>query len=457
MVILFIAVFFACLLTMFIIHKKGASFNTMVIVGLVGGIVLGCLLCLAPQGAISETLRWTGLIGNIYVRLLKMMAIPLIFISIICAIINQKAGAGLGKTTAIILAVLLSTAAIAAVVGGVTAQALNVSAEGMEMGEAETSRGTALEERSAGMKGVEETILDVIPSNPLYALSGQGSSATLAVVLFACLLGIGIRGVGTYAEEQASFLTRFMNATNTVVVEIVMMILQLTPYGIFSLMMGTIAGSDYTSLLRLAKFVFASYLAIAIMFVIHGLILAFFRVSPLMFFRKAMATLTFAFTSRTSAGTLPLTVRTLTEKMGLEEGTANLSGSLSISIGQNGCGAIYPAMLVVMVAPVVGQAITIGYFIKMVIIVTIASIGIAGVGGGATFAAITVLNALGLPVGIAGLLVAVEPMIDMARTALNVSDGMIAGLVTGKVTNQIDMKVYNDKKKDFKDKAATKA
>ena len=135
------------------------------------------------------------------------------------------------------------------------------------------------------------------------------------------------------------------------------------------------------------------------MFIIHGLILAAVGVSPLIYFKKAMTTLIFAFTSRTSAGTLPLTIRTLTDEMGVDNGVSNLAGSLSTSIGQNGCAAIYPAMLVVMVAPAVGQPITPSFFILMVIIITFASIGIAGVGGGATFAGITVLSALGLPVG----------------------------------------------------------
>ena len=158
------------------------------------------------------------------------------------------------------------------------------------------------------------------------------------------------------------------------------------------------------------------------MFVIHGLILAFAGLSPFVYFKKAMTTLVFAFTSRTSAGTLPLTIRTLTDEMGVDNGVSNLAGSLSTSIGQNGCAAIYPAMLVVMVAPAVGQPIT-----------------------------------LGLPVGLAGLLVGIEPVIDMARTALNVSDGMVTALVSAKMTKNIDMDAYNDKSRNLDKKPAAKA
>jgi len=430
---------------LFVLQKKGKSFNVRVVAGLFGGIIFGAILkTVADDAAVSESLRWISLVGTAYTKLLKMMVIPLIFVSIVCAIINQKSGKNLGKITALVLVILLSTAAVSAVVGGVTASAFGVSAEGLEIGEAESKKTTQLEEKAKEGLSIEDTIIDIIPSNPIYAMTGQGSNATLSVVVFAALLGIGVIGVRTYAPEQAEFFGKLMNSLNTLVVEVVMMIIMLTPFGIFSLMTKTIAGSDYTSILRLVTFVLASYTAIFIMFIIHGLILAVVGISPLTYFKKAMTTLVFAFTSRTSAGTLPLTIRTLTDEMGVDNGVSNLAGSLSTSIGQNGCAAIYPAMLVIMVAPAVGQPITPSFFILMVVVITFASIGIAGVGGGATFAGITVLSALGLPVGIAGLLVGIEPVIDMARTALNVSDGMVTGLVAAKLTNNIDMKVYND-------------
>ncbi len=441
---------------LFVLQKKGKSFNVRVVAGLFGGIIFGAILkTVADDAAVSESLRWISLVGTAYTKLLKMMVIPLIFVSIVCAIINQKSGKNLGKITALVLAILLSTAAVAAVVGGVTATAFGVSAEGLEIGEAESKKTSQLEEKAQEGISFEDTIIDIIPSNPIYALTGQGNNATLSVVLFAAFLGIGVIGVRTYAPEQAEFFGKIMNSLNTLVVEVVMMIIKLTPFGIFSLMTKTIAGSDYTSILRLVTFVLASYTAIFVMFIIHGLILAAVGVSPLIYFKKAMTTLIFAFTSRTSAGTLPLTIRTLTDEMGVDNGVSNLAGSLSTSIGQNGCAAIYPAMLVVMVAPAVGQPITPSFFILMVIIITFASIGIAGVGGGATFAGITVLSALGLPVGIAGLLVGIEPVIDMARTALNVSDGMVTGLVAAKLTKNIDMNVYNDKSVNLEKKSAS--
>jgi len=141
-----------------------------------------------------------------------------------------------------------------------------------------------------------------------------------------------------------------------------------------------------------------------------------------------------------------MTVQALTSKLGVSKGISNLSASLGTSIGQNGCAGIYPAMVAVMIAPAVGiNPLAPAFIIKLIIVTAIGSFGIAGVGGGATFAALTVLSIMGLPVGLVGLLIAIEPLIDMARTALNVSDSMVTGIVSGKLLNELDISAYNDK------------
>jgi L-cystine uptake protein TcyP (sodium:dicarboxylate symporter family) len=131
--------------------------------------------------------------------------------------------------------------------------------------------------------------------------------------------------------------------------------------------------------------------------------------------------------------------------MGVPEGTANLAGTLGTSIGQNGCAGIYPAMLAVMIAPTMGiNPLDPIFLVRLIVVTTFASFGIAGVGGGATFAALVVLSAMGFPVGLAGLLIAIEPLIDMARTSLNVSDSILAGVVAAKSMNELDLEEYNN-------------
>ena len=133
------------------------------------------------------------------------------------------------------------------------------------------------------------------------------------------------------------------------------------------------------------------------------------------------------------------------KQLGVSDGIANFAGSFGLSIGQNGCAGIYPAMLAVMIAPTVGiDPLTPSFIATLIIIVAISSFGVAGVGGGATFAAILVLSAMDLPVALAGLLISVEPLIDMGRTALNVSGSMTSGVLTSKITHDLDKEAYNE-------------
>jgi uncharacterized protein len=181
-----------------------------------------------------------------------------------------------------------------------------------------------------------------------------------------------------------------------------------------------------------------------IMFAIHLIMLTLTGLNPVTYMKKVFPVLAFAFTSRSSAGTLPLNIRTQKNKLGVSEGVANFSGSFGLSIGQNGCAGVYPAMLAVMIAPTVGiNPLTPSFILTLIVVVAISSFGVAGVGGGATFAAILVLSAMDLPVALAGLLISVEPLIDMGRTAVNVSGAMTSGVITSKVTGDLDSETYN--------------
>ena len=139
-----------------------------------------------------------------------------------------------------------------------------------------------------------------------------------------------------------------------------------------------------------------------------------------------------------------MTVKTLNSGFGLEKGISGFAASLGTSIGQNGCAGIYPAMLAVMIAPTVGvNPLDPGFIMTLIAIITVSSFGVAGVGGGATFAALIVLSALDFPVALAGLLISIEPLIDMGRTALNVSGSITAGTLTSRLMGQTDMAVFN--------------
>jgi L-cystine uptake protein TcyP (sodium:dicarboxylate symporter family) len=449
-VILNIMVMLAFVYAIIWMQKKHYSFTKRVLSALVVGIIYGAVLQLiygVSSPIVVEANTWFGVIGNGYVRLLKMIVMPLIFVSISTAIINQNSK-NLGKKAGTIIAVLVITAAISAAVGAFTAGAFGLNTSGIQVGEAQALQGKVLDESLIEFKEttVQEQIVAIIPTNPFYSLTGQGSSATLSVVVFAGFLGIAVSAIKKKHVESAETFTKFLNSLHDVVMRMVTVILRLTPFGVLALMTKMVSTSNFSEIVKLLQFVLASYVAIFIMFLIHFIILAVNGLNPLTYLKKSTSVLIFAFTSRTSAGTIPINVETQTDRLGVSRGMANLSASLGTSIGQNGCAGIYPAMLAVMIAPTLGiDPLAPAFLIKLILVTAISSFGIAGVGGGATFAALTVLSAMGLPVGLVGLLIAIEPLIDMARTALNVSDSMVAGLVSSKLMNELDINVYNSK------------
>ena len=214
---------------------------------------------------------------------------------------------------------------------------------------------------------------------------------------------------------------------------LVRFVIRLTPYGVFALMIKMAAISKWEDILSLGSFIVASYIAIILMFIVHGVLLGLSGINPITYFKKALSTLSFAFTSRSSAASIPLNIETQTDKLGNNPVVANFSATFGATIGQNGCAGIYPAMLAVMVAPTVGiDPFTVSYIATLVLVAAISSFGIAGVGGGATFAAIVVLSTLNLPLELVGLLISIEPLIDMGRTALNVNGAMTAGTLSSK-------------------------
>ncbi|KZE64891.1 sodium:dicarboxylate symporter [Fictibacillus phosphorivorans] len=449
LVLLNIAIMLILLGVLYYMQKKHVSFSKRVFTGLGLGILFGLGLQYgygADSEVASKSTDWFNLVGGGYVTFLKMIVMPLVFISILSAFTRLNLKGNIGKLSGMIIAILIGTTAIAAVVGIATSVAFDLEAVQIEQGDAETARGEQMESTFTEVKDLTlpQQILSLLPANPFLDFTGARPTSTIAVVVFAAFLGVAYLGVRRKQEEHAELFAKIVDAFYSVIMRVVTLILRLTPYGVLALMTKTVALSDMGAIAKLGKFVIASYVALLIMFGIHLLLLTFAGLSPVTYMKKAFPVLSFAFTSRTSAGALPLNIRTQ-KSMGVPDGIANFSGSFGLSIGQNGCAGIYPAMLAVMIAPTVGiDPLSPSFLLTLVVVVALSSFGVAGVGGGATFAAILVLSAMDLPIALAGLLISVEPLIDMGRTAVNVSGAMTSGLLTSKVQKQLDTDVYND-------------
>lgn len=449
LVIVNVVVLLLLISLLIIMHKKHVSFSKRVFVGLGLGILFGLFLHFVYGSAsdiVIETTSWFGIVGTGYVKLLQMVAMPLVFISIIAAFTKVIIGKNFGKMAGVILAVLIGTTAISAAVGIASASGFNLDATSLMGGSAEQARGEEIVAKNEAMTSttLPQQIIDLIPSNPFLDLTGARPSSTIAVVIFAAFLGFAYLGVRRKDEKTAETIKTGIDAIYSLVMYVVKIILRLTPFGILAIMTSTVATSDFGAIYNMGKFVIASYVALIAMFIIHLIIVAFTGMSPITYIKKVAPTLLFAFTSRSSAGTLPLNIQTQRKRLGVSEAIANFAGSFGVSIGQNGCAGVYPAMLAVMIAPTVGiNPLEPSFIFTLILIVAISSFGVAGVGGGATFAAIIVLSAMDLPVALAGILISVEPLIDMGRTALNVSGSMVAGVTSARATGELDKEVYN--------------
>ncbi|CAM3005457.1 L-cystine transporter [Vibrio ordalii] len=436
-----LAVFIGILFFLFGQQKKSHTLSRLVLLGLILGSAFGLALqVVLGEGhvAIKETLGWVNVVGNGYVGLLKMVIMPLVLVSMIAAVVKLDKGGSLGKISGLTISILLLTTAVSALIGIFVTQAFGLTADGLVEGSRETARIAVLESRAATVSDltIPQMLLSFIPTNPFADLTGARSTSIIAVVIFGVLTGIAARKVMSEKAELETPIRTFVEAIQSIVMRLVKMVMALTPYGIAALMAKVVATSSAGDILSLLGFIVASYVAIALMFVVHGILVSFVGVSPKEYFQKIWPVLTFAFTSRSSAATIPLNVEAQITKLNVPPAIANLSASFGATIGQNGCAGIYPAMLAVMVAPTVGiNPMDVHFILSLVAIIAISSFGIAGVGGGATFAALIVLPAMGLPVTIAALLISIEPLIDMARTALNVSGSMTAGTITSRLLN----------------------
>ncbi|HDA2182971.1 TPA: L-cystine transporter [Staphylococcus aureus] len=427
--------------------RKHISFAKRVFTALGIGIVFGVLLHLVygtHSNVITSTSDWFNIVGQGYVALLQMIVMPLIFISIVAAFTKIQIGEKFAKIGSLIFIFLIGTVTIAAIVGVVYALMFGLDASTINLGNAEQARGSEIAKQAKDLTAhtLPQQILELLPKNPFLDFTGQRATSTIAVVIFASFIGFAYLRVARKQPDHGELLKRAIDAIYSLVMAIVTFVLRLTPYGVLAIMANTLSTSDFGAIWTLGKFLIASYAALITMYIIHLIILSLLGISPIRYIKKTLEVLIFAFTSRSSAGTLPLNVQTQTRRLGVPEGIANFAATFGLSIGQNGCAGIYPAMLAIIVAPVANVEIDLQFIVTLIAVVIISSFGVAGVGGGATFASILVLSTLNLPVALAGVLISVEPLIDMGRTALNVNDSMLAGTGTAKLTKHWDKDTF---------------
>lgn len=454
--ILNIIVFIILLFGLSRVGRAGWSLSRKVLAGLLLGIAFGLALQFiygAGSSIITESLTWFNIVGNGYVQLLQMIVMPLVFASILSAVARLHNVSSLGKISVLTIGVLLFTTAISVLVAVLVTWLFGLSAEGLVQGVQETARLNAIQSNYVGKVAdltVPQLILSFVPKNPFADLAGASPTSIISVVIFAVFLGISAIQLVNDAPEKGHKVVAAIDILQTWVMKLVRLIMRITPYGVMALMTKVVASSNLQDILKLGTFVVASYLGLALMFLVHALLLSVNGINPLRYFRKVWPVISFAFTSRSSAASIPLSIEAQNLRLGTPESIASFSASFGATIGQNGCAGLYPAMLAIMVAPTLGiNPFEPAWIATLVGIVTLSSVGVAGVGGGATFAALIVLPSLGLPVTLVALLISIEPLIDMGRTALNVNGAITAGTLTSRWLGQTNKQVFESDEKSM--------
>lgn len=421
-------------------QKRKISFFMRMLVGL----ILGCIIGLGvqaiegfPDGStvvLKETSTWYGLFGRTFIAFIRMIVIPLVFVSIVKVILDFGGDKSLTKVTRRGIFWLLFTTGIAAILGMILASV-------MGLGKGDEVVQTLAKQREYST--LVDTFVNLVPNN---IISAMNNNNIIGLVIFSALVGIGANRMAPKVPEAMNVFKQFIDALHKIVMSITMTVIKYMPYAVIALLAGTIISNGIPAVKKVSSFVLAIYIASIIMIGIHLIIIAAHGLSPMMFLKKSRDTLMMAFSSRSSVGTLPMTISTLTERLGVSGGTANLIPSLGTTMGMNGCAGFFPALLVMMVANMVGIEMNLQFYIMLLIVIVIGSIGIAGVPGTATIAATIALSGMGMGeyFPLIGMVLAIDPMIDMARTMTNISGAMTSAVVTDKELGLLDKDLYRD-------------
>ena len=427
----------------FIINKmsKKFKFTKLMIISIFIGLALGVFIQLVAKFPdnpgeitwINEVSTWYGLFGNGFMDLLKMIVVPLVLVSIIRVIMNMKED-NLGKLTFKSMFMFFATTAMAAIIAVIVAKIFNLGSSSIQA--------VSTSEELREITSLPDTIRGLLPSNPVKAMADGN---TVAVVIFASFLGLAIRRLSKKYLDIIKPFMDFVEAFYKIIVSVAITVIKLMPYAVVPLMASTIASRGVKSLLDVVDFILALYISVAIMFVVHLVIITLSGMNPLTYIKNASKALILAFTSRSSLGTLPVTLEVLTENMDVDSGTASFVTSLGSNMGMNGCAGIYPALVSVMLANMAGVEMNFTFYVMLIIVITISSLGIAGIPGTATMSVSVVISGMGMGAyfPLAGAIIAIDPILDMGRTMLNVNGAMAASIV-------VDSSMKKENKKERK-------
>lgn len=415
---------------------KKMGLTTRIFIALLAGVIFGAALCyLVPDGSFKNDILVEGVlyvVGQGFIRLMKMLVVPLVFCSIVCGSMSIGDTKKLGTVGVRSLIFYLCTTACAVTVALLVGNLLNPGV-GLDLSVLQSTN-TQVESMQA--TSLTETLLNIIPDNPIGALA---KGEMLQIILFALIVGVILAKLGERAETVGSFFSQF----NDVMMEMTMMVMSLAPVGVFCLISRTFATIGFSAFLPLAKYMVAVFLALGIQcFVVYLSMLKLFTgLNPIKFIKNFFPVMAFAFSTATSNATIPLSIDTLAKKMGVSKRISSFTIPLGATINMDGT-SIMQGVAVVFAAQAFGIHLDMMDYITVIGTATLASVGTAGVPSVGLVTLTMVFNSVGLPVEAIGLIMGIDRILDMTRTAVNITGDAVCTTIVAHQNKALDKSVF---------------
>lgn len=416
--------------------RKKAGLTTLIFIALLSGMLLGGIIHYAiPSGYIRDTIFVDGIfyvVGNGFLRLMQMLVVPLVFCSIVCGSASIGDTKTLGKVgVKTVLFYLLTTAlAIMAALGIALIIRPGIGIPSSALKTAGSVSGT-IEKTS-----VAETILNIIPTNPI---KGLADGNMLQIILFAILIGIILAKLGEKVEVVSNFFAQF----NDIMMEMTNMVMKLAPVGVFCLITRTFSGIGFSAFIPLLKYMVSVLLSLAFhcLIIYAALFFIFTRLNPYHFIKKYLPVMGFAFSTATSNATIPLAIETLKEKMGVSKKISSFTIPLGATVNMDGT-AIMQGVAVVFASQAFGIPLTPTDYATVILTATLASIGTAGVPSVGLITLTMVFASVGLPTEAIALIMGIDRLLDMARTAVNITGDALCTSIVAYQDKSMDVEVF---------------
>ena len=381
--------------------------------------VLGALLLGVTAGVLlGETATLFKPLGTLFINAIRMLVVPLVFFALISSITSLADSGKMQRLALKTVSLFLFTAFIASLIGLIVGSLFDWGS---------SVQLSAAEIKPRDIPPVTDVLTNLIPTNPVAAMVNGN---VLQIIVFATLVGIAINKLG----EKAAPMKKVLLSGADIMFQLTRMVLELTPLGVFGLMAWVVGNYGLATLLPLGKFIIAIYLAciIHILFTYGGLVRLFGGVRVRDYFKAILPAQLVAYSSASSYGTLPVSHKVVTENLNVSKDYASFVLPLGATINMDGCGGIYPAIAAIFIAHLYGIELATMDYLLIAGTATLASLGTAGVPGTAMVMLTVTLSVVGLPIEGIAFIAAVDRIIDMMRTATNVTGDTMVALVVGR-------------------------